>query len=48
MTKIAYFLAKNSQGPKKRKYSQVGGDELWFGTIPGKNVSETAANGLFS
>lgn len=47
MTEIAYFLAENSQGPKKRRYSQVGEAELCFGTVTGNNISKTAADGLF-
>lgn len=46
MTETAYFLARNSQGPKKIRYSQVAEAELCFGTVAG-NISETAANGLF-
>ena len=38
MTEIAYFLARNSQGPKKIRHSQV---------AEAGNISETAANGLF-
>lgn len=46
MTEIAYLLAKNSQGPKKRRDSQVGEDELCFGAVAGNTISETAADGL--
>lgn len=47
MTEIAYFLAKNNQRPRKRGYSQVGEAELCVDTMAGKNISETAADGLF-
>lgn len=48
MTEIAYLVAKNSQGPKKRRYSQIGEAELCVGTTAGKNISETALDKLLS
>ena len=47
MTEIAYFLAENSEGPTKRKDSQVGEAELCFGIVARNNISETEADGLF-